>query len=156
MSFLALKNISRQWDGQGGVQNISLNLPQGAFLSILGPSGCGKSTLLRLVAGLEKPQEGRIFIDSKDVTALPAAQRNLSMVFQSYALFPHLSVAEKRALRPQGAPHQPRRAGQTAGHGARDDRAAGAGAAQTGSIVRRSAPAGRLGPGSGGAKNRSA
>ncbi|WP_082020606.1 ABC transporter ATP-binding protein [Leisingera sp. ANG-M1] len=94
MSFLALEHVSRQWDGQGGVQDISLSLPQGAFLSILGPSGCGKSTLLRLIAGLEQPQEGRIFIGGKDVTALPAAQRNLSMVFQSYALFPHLSVAE--------------------------------------------------------------
>lgn len=94
MSFLVLEQISRQWDGQGGVQNISLSLPQGAFLSILGPSGCGKSTLLRLIAGLEQPQDGRILIDGKDVTALPASQRNLSMVFQSYALFPHLSVAE--------------------------------------------------------------
>ena len=94
MSFLLLDGITRQWDGQGGVHNISLSLPQGDFLSILGPSGCGKSTLLRLIAGLEQPQAGQIRIDGRDVTALPPAKRNLSMVFQSYALFPHLSVAE--------------------------------------------------------------
>ncbi|RBI70311.1 ABC transporter ATP-binding protein [Roseovarius sp. TE539] len=94
MSFLALEGLTRQWDGQGGVRDISLDLRQGAFLSILGPSGCGKSTILRLIAGLEQPQAGRIKIDGRDVTALPTAQRNLSMVFQSYALFPHLSVAE--------------------------------------------------------------
>ncbi|QPM90896.1 ABC transporter ATP-binding protein [Pseudooceanicola algae] len=94
MTFLALGAITRQWDGQGGVVDINLSLPKGAFLSILGPSGCGKSTLLRLIAGLEHPQSGQIVIDGRDVTALPPAERNLSMVFQSYALFPHLSVAE--------------------------------------------------------------
>lgn len=94
MSFVTLSGIARQWEGQGGVQDINLSLPKGAFLSILGPSGCGKSTLLRLIAGLEQPTEGKIMIDGRDVTALPPAQRNLSMVFQSYALFPHLSVAE--------------------------------------------------------------
>jgi len=94
MSFLTLEGLTRQWDGAGGVQGISLSLPRGDFLSILGPSGCGKSTLLRLIAGLEQPQSGRIVIDGRDVTALPASARNLSMVFQSYALFPHLSVAE--------------------------------------------------------------
>ncbi|MCZ4351935.1 ABC transporter ATP-binding protein [Roseovarius aestuarii] len=94
MSFLSLEGITLQWDGQGGVRDINLTLPKGAFLSILGPSGCGKSTLLRLIAGLEHPQAGKIVIDGRDVTALPPAQRNLSMVFQSYALFPHLNVAE--------------------------------------------------------------
>ncbi len=94
MSFLILDGLTRQWNGQGGVRDISLSLAQGDFLSILGPSGCGKSTLLRLIAGLERPQSGRIVIDGRDVTALPASARNLSMVFQSYALFPHLSVAE--------------------------------------------------------------
>jgi sn-glycerol 3-phosphate transport system ATP-binding protein len=94
MSFLTLEGLTRQWDGQGGVRDISVSLSKGAFLSILGPSGCGKSTLLRLIAGLEQPQAGRILIDGRDVTALPPAKRNLSMVFQSYALFPHLNVAE--------------------------------------------------------------
>ena len=94
MSFLTLDGLTRQWNGQGGVRDISLSLPRGDFLSILGPSGCGKSTLLRLIAGLERPQSGRIVIDGRDVTALSASARNLSMVFQSHALFPHLSVAE--------------------------------------------------------------
>src|SRR6056297_842858 len=93
MTFLQIDGLTRQWNGQGGVCDISLSLPQSAFLSILGPSGCGKSTLLRLIAGLEQPQSGRIVIDGRDVTALPAAERNLSMVFQSYALFPHMGVA---------------------------------------------------------------
>ncbi len=94
MSFLTLEKITRQWDGQGGVSDISFSLAQGKFLSILGPSGCGKSTLLRLISGLEQPQSGRISLDCRDVTMSPAPERNLSMVFQSYALFPHLSVAE--------------------------------------------------------------
>jgi sn-glycerol 3-phosphate transport system ATP-binding protein len=94
VSYLSLNDLTRQWDGQGGVRDISLSLDRGRFLSILGPSGCGKSTLLRLIAGLERPQSGRIVIDGRDVTALPASKRNLSMVFQSYALFPHLNVAE--------------------------------------------------------------
>ena len=92
--FLALEGINRQWGGVGGVREVSLAMRQGEFMSILGPSGCGKSTLLRLIAGLEQPQSGQIFIDGRNITALPAAKRGLSMVFQSYALFPHLSVAE--------------------------------------------------------------
>ena len=93
-AFLTLEGVTRQWGGQGGVVKIGLGVERGQFLSILGPSGCGKSTLLRLIAGLERPQAGRIEIDGRDVTALPPAGRGLSMVFQSYALFPHLSVAE--------------------------------------------------------------
>jgi sn-glycerol 3-phosphate transport system ATP-binding protein len=76
------------------VADITLAVPRGSFVSVLGPSGCGKSTLLRLLAGLEQPQAGEIRIDGRDVTHAPAAKRGLSMVFQSYALFPHLSVAE--------------------------------------------------------------
>lgn len=93
-SFVVLDNIAKRWAGQLGVENISLDIPQGAFVALLGPSGCGKSTTLRLLAGLEMPDEGKIIIDGNDVTGAPASKRNLSMVFQSYALFPHLSVAE--------------------------------------------------------------
>ena len=92
--FVALHGVTRQWNGAGGVQRVSLAVPRGAFVSILGPSGCGKSTLLRLLAGLEAPQEGRIEIAGRDVTARSPAERGLSMVFQSYALFPHLNVRE--------------------------------------------------------------
>ncbi|MBE0414526.1 ABC transporter ATP-binding protein [Yoonia sp.] len=92
--FVVLKDIAKRWNGQLGVEGISLDIPEGSFTALLGPSGCGKSTTLRLLAGLELPDEGHILIDGKDVTTSAASDRNLSMVFQSYALFPHLSVAE--------------------------------------------------------------
>ena len=91
---VVLKDIAKRWNGQLGVEGISLDIPEGSFTALLGPSGCGKSTTLRLLAGLELPDEGTILIDGKDVTTSAASDRNLSMVFQSYALFPHLSVAE--------------------------------------------------------------
>ncbi|WP_421858522.1 ABC transporter ATP-binding protein [Oricola sp.] len=94
MNAVSLSGVTRQWDGQGGVRTVTLDVAEGSFVSILGPSGCGKSTLLRLIAGLESPQAGAISIAGADVTAAPASQRGLSMVFQSYALFPHLNVAE--------------------------------------------------------------
>jgi sn-glycerol 3-phosphate transport system ATP-binding protein len=92
--FVCLKNVAKRWNGQLGVENISLSIPRGAFVALLGPSGCGKSTTLRLLSGLEWPDEGHIVIDGRDVTEAAPSERNLSMVFQSYALFPHLSVAE--------------------------------------------------------------
>jgi len=92
--FVTMRDVTRQWNGRGGVSGVSLEVPEGAFVSVLGPSGCGKSTLLRLISGLEQPATGAIEIAGRDVTHLPASQRGLSMVFQSYALFPHLSVGE--------------------------------------------------------------
>ena len=92
--FVVLKDIAKRWNGQLGVEGISLDIPEGSFTALLGPSGCGKSTTLRLLAGLELSDEGQILIDGRDVTTSAASDRNLSMVFQSYALFPHLSVAE--------------------------------------------------------------
>lgn len=92
--FVKLDDVAKRWNGQLGVEGISLDIPEGSFTALLGPSGCGKSTTLRLLAGLELPDEGKILIDGKDVTTSAASDRNLSMVFQSYALFPHLSVAE--------------------------------------------------------------
>ncbi len=93
-NFVVLKGIGKKWNGKLGVEDVSLEVPEGAFVALLGPSGCGKSTTLRLLAGLEIPDEGQILIDGRDVTTSAASDRNLSMVFQSYALFPHLSVAE--------------------------------------------------------------
>ncbi|WP_223426132.1 ABC transporter ATP-binding protein [Tateyamaria pelophila] len=92
--FVRLMDVAKRWNGQLGVEGISLDIPEGSFTALLGPSGCGKSTTLRLLAGLELPDEGKIMIDDKDVTTSAASDRNLSMVFQSYALFPHLSVEE--------------------------------------------------------------
>jgi sn-glycerol 3-phosphate transport system ATP-binding protein len=92
--FVHVHDVAKRWNGQPGVEGISLSIPRGSFVALLGPSGCGKSTTLRLLAGLELPDEGRISIDGRDVTLAAPSERNLSMVFQSYALFPHLSVAE--------------------------------------------------------------
>ena len=92
--FVVFSDVAKRWNGQLGVEHISLEIEEGSFVALLGPSGCGKSTSLRLLAGLELPDEGRIMIDGRDVTTNAASDRNLSMVFQSYALFPHLSVAE--------------------------------------------------------------
>ncbi|MCX7176863.1 MAG: ABC transporter ATP-binding protein [Proteobacteria bacterium] len=94
MSAIQLKNVSRQWGSHYAVNAASFSVREGAFAVLLGPSGCGKSTTLRLIAGLDQPTAGEILIADKDVTGLPSAQRNIAMVFQSYALFPHLSVAE--------------------------------------------------------------
>jgi len=76
------------------VRGISFTVPKGTLTTILGPSGCGKTTTLRMIAGLESPSEGQIWIDGRDVTRLGPAERNVSMVFQSYALFPHMSVID--------------------------------------------------------------
>ena len=92
--FVNVDDVAKRWNGQLGVEDVSLSIPNGSFVALLGPSGCGKSTTLRLLAGLELPDEGKIVIDGRDVTAAAPSERNLSMVFQSYALFPHLSVAE--------------------------------------------------------------
>ena len=94
MAAIALEAVSKAWGESRGVDRISFATQAGQFLVLLGPSGCGKSTTLRLIAGLEKADSGRIFIAGDDVSALPPSRRHLSMVFQSYALFPHLSVAE--------------------------------------------------------------
>src|SRR5690554_4175590 len=95
MSSIVLEGITRQF-GQAApaVDDISLSVEAGSFTVLLGPSGCGKSTTLRMIAGLETPTAGRIWIDGRDVTALPPRDRRIAMVFQSYALFPHLTVRE--------------------------------------------------------------
>ena len=92
--FVYVDNVAKRWNGHLGVEDISLSIPRGSFVALLGPSGCGKSTTLRLLSGLELPDEGNITIDGRDVTLAAPSERNLSMVFQSYALFPHLNVAE--------------------------------------------------------------
>jgi sn-glycerol 3-phosphate transport system ATP-binding protein len=98
MSAIAAERVSKHWTTAAGrvhaVDGISFAFDAGTLNVLLGPSGCGKSTTLRLIAGLEIADEGRILIAGRDVTRLPPAARNIAMVFQSYALFPHLSVAE--------------------------------------------------------------
>ncbi|PWJ84235.1 putative spermidine/putrescine transport system ATP-binding protein [Pseudaminobacter salicylatoxidans] len=97
MSGLSLNGITKQFGDFTAVDNVSLNVPHGTFLCLLGPSGCGKTTLLRMIAGLEEPSHGSIVIDDEDITTIPTHKRNLGMVFQSLALFPHLSVGENIA-----------------------------------------------------------
>jgi sn-glycerol 3-phosphate transport system ATP-binding protein len=94
MSAISVEHLSRWWGPTRAVDDVSFEAAAGKMLVLLGPSGCGKSTTLRLIAGLELATAGRIAIGGVDVTHLPPAERRLSMVFQSYALFPHLTVAE--------------------------------------------------------------
>ena len=94
MADVRLEGITKAWGATAAVENISFLAPAGHLVALLGPSGCGKSTTLRLIAGLETASAGTIQIADRDVTTLPPAKRGVSMVFQSYALFPHLSVAE--------------------------------------------------------------
>lgn len=94
MSGIRLEQVSKSFGSTRVLEPLDLEVRSGEFLVLLGPSGCGKSTLLRTIAGLERPDTGRVFINNQDVTNLDPAARNLAMVFQSYALYPHLSVAE--------------------------------------------------------------
>ena len=94
MSAIDLENVSKHWGESRALDSISFSAEPGSFVVLLGPSGCGKSTTLRLIAGLDTPSTGTIRIGERDVTALAPAARGIAMVFQSYALFPHLTVAE--------------------------------------------------------------
>ena len=94
MAGLTLEDIHKKFGSVVAAQDVNLDLPDGQFVCILGPSGCGKTTLLRLIAGLENPTSGRILLGGEDITRRPAHKRNFGMVFQSLALFPHLTVGE--------------------------------------------------------------
>jgi multiple sugar transport system ATP-binding protein len=91
---IQIQNLNRKFADVTAVDNISLDITDGDFLVLLGPSGCGKTTLLRMIAGLLEPTGGRILLDGVDITAEPPRRRDVAMVFQNYALYPHLSVAK--------------------------------------------------------------
>ncbi len=118
MSSIRLQGIEKRWGDTAGVSRLDMVAEEGRFLVLLGPSGCGKSTTLRIIAGLESPTSGSVFIADQDVTDAPPAKRKLSMVFQSYALFPHLSTAENIVfglkVRRVPAPERERRLHQVA------------------------------------------
>lgn len=97
LSDLKIHNISKEFNGTAVLDKINLEINQGEFFSIVGPSGCGKTTLLRIIAGLEFPTDGRIFIKGIDSTSMPPQKRNVGIVFQNYALFPNMNVMENVA-----------------------------------------------------------
>ncbi len=97
MQGLSIENVVKEFGAFRAVNNVDLKVPQGSFVCLLGPSGCGKTTLLRMIAGLDLPTSGRIRLDETDITTVPTHKRDLGMVFQSLALFPHLTVGENIA-----------------------------------------------------------
>lgn len=94
MSFVEIKNLEKSFNDTQVLKNLNLNIEEGEFVTLLGPSGCGKSTLLRCIAGLNSINNGKIFIDGKDMTNVISKDRNIGMVFQNYALFPNMTVWE--------------------------------------------------------------
>jgi len=96
--YLRIEVVRKEFDGFVAVDDVSLSIRQGEIFALLGASGCGKSTLLRVLAGFEKPTRGRVVLDGQDITDLPPYERPINMMFQSYALFPHMTVAENIAF----------------------------------------------------------
>lgn len=98
MASVKIENVTKKFGNVVAVKNLSLEINEGEFMVFLGPSGCGKTTMLRIIAGLEAPTEGKIYIGDQDVTNLTPKQRNIAMVFQSYSLYPHLSAYDNIAF----------------------------------------------------------
>src|SRR3981189_159598 len=98
MARLQLTGITKRYGDFKATDDVSLDIADGEFLVLLGPSGCGKTTTLRIIAGFIEPTSGRVLLDARDITALPPWKRNAGLVFQSYALFPHMTVAENIAF----------------------------------------------------------
>ena len=94
---ISLRGIRKSFDGTQVLKGLDLDVAKGEFLTLLGPSGCGKTTTLRIIAGLERPDAGRVFLNDEDITAFPPEKRKLNTVFQNYALFPHLNVEKNIA-----------------------------------------------------------
>ncbi len=106
MAEVILKEVTKDFGKSTVINDVSIKINEGDFCVIVGPSGCGKSTLLRIIAGLEIPTNGSIIINSKDVTTVDPANRGIGMVFQNYALYPHMTVEENMSfgLRMNNAP----------------------------------------------------
>ena len=112
MALLEIRNVTRRFGEFAAVDNVSLSIEAGEFFTLLGPSGCGKTTLLRMIAGFDAPDAGSIVVDGKDMTGIPPEARNVHTVFQSYALFPHMTVAQNIAFPLQMANVDPAQIGR--------------------------------------------
>lgn len=95
---LEIRNLTKSFDGQAAVDDVNLTIYKGEIFALLGASGCGKSTLLRMLAGFEQPTHGQIVLDGQDLSHVPPYQRPINMMFQSYALFPHMTVEQNIAF----------------------------------------------------------
>src|SRR4051794_27470105 len=97
-TMVELRSVTKRFAGFTAVSDIDLKIQAGEFLTLLGPSGCGKTTILRVISGFETPPGGSVWLNGEDVTPLPPYRRNVNQVFQSYALFPHLTVEDNIAF----------------------------------------------------------
>jgi len=151
-SYLQLNNLSKHFGDEAAVDDVSLAVERGSILALLGPSGSGKTTTLRLLAGFEQPDSGKIVVDGKDVTAQPPVERRFGMVFQHYALFPHLTVQENIAfgLSDKSPEERQRRVGEVLalvdldGFGVREITALSGGQQQRVAVARALAPEPRV------------
>ena len=98
MALLEIRNVTRRFGTYTAVDNVSISVEAGEFFTLLGPSGCGKTTLLRMIAGFDLPDSGQILLDGKDMVGTPPEKRPVHTVFQTYALFPHMTVADNIAF----------------------------------------------------------
>ena len=98
MALLEIRNVTRRFGALTAVENVSVAIEAGEFFTLLGPSGCGKTTLLRMIAGFDLPDAGAILLDGRDMAGTPPEQRPIHTVFQSYALFPHITVSQNIAF----------------------------------------------------------
>ncbi|MEP6588018.1 MAG: ABC transporter ATP-binding protein [Polaromonas sp.] len=119
MAYLELSGVEKKFGEHRVIKGIDLAINQGEFVVFVGPSGCGKSTLLRLIAGLEPINDGSLHLDGRDITHLPASKRDLAMVFQSYALYPHMSVSENMSFALKLAKANPAVIQEKVGHAAK-------------------------------------
>ncbi|MFA4970933.1 MAG: ABC transporter ATP-binding protein [Sulfuritalea sp.] len=117
MTLLEIRNVTRRFGSLEAVKDVSISIEAGEFFTLLGPSGCGKTTILRMIAGFDEPDEGEILLDGKSLAGVPPEKRPLHTVFQSYALFPHMTVAGNIAfpleMAGKSAPEIRRRVGET-------------------------------------------